>query len=70
MQNIYIIQEKPQLYSIVRGGDYMADNTENTKRIAELQRKEAEGQLSDEEAAELQKLQNETSSEGESNGAK
>ncbi len=36
-------------------------NSENQRRIAELQKKESDGQLSDEEAAELQRLQQETS---------
>lgn len=48
----------------------MADNAENQRRIAELQAKESNGQLSDEEAAELQKLQNETSADGGTAGDK
>lgn len=42
----------------------MADNVENQKRITELQEKESNGQLSDEEAQELQRLQNKTSADG------
>lgn len=38
-------------------------NNENKQRIAELQAKEGNGQLTDEEAAELQRLQNETSAD-------
>ncbi len=38
-------------------------NTKNQQRIAELQRGESEGRLTDEEAAELQRLQQETSAE-------
>jgi hypothetical protein len=48
----------------------MADNAENQKRIAELQQKESNGQLSDEEAQELQRLQNETSATTPTDGAK
>lgn len=39
-------------------------NNTNKARIAELQKGEADGRLTDEEAAELQKLQNETSADG------
>lgn len=39
------------------------ENSKNQARIAELQAKESDGQLSDEEAAELQRLQQETSAE-------
>ncbi len=37
------------------------ENSENQRKIAELQAKESRGELSDEEAAELQRLQQETS---------
>ena len=48
----------------------MADNQNatNQKRIAELQKGEAEGRLTDEEAAELSRLQQETAADGTTTG--
>lgn len=50
----------------------MGDNTnnaDNQKRITELQSKESNGQLSDTEAQELQRLQQQTSADTSGAGA-
>lgn len=46
----------------------MADNQANKNRIAELQKQESAGTLSDEDAAELQRLQNETPADDSGTG--